>query len=329
MLILTSTEVDTTGASYYGEQALHFVSTRGDAVLVPFDKKGPIYAVDWNPNCSEFCVIYGYMPAKAKIYNVKCEPIFDFGTGQRNLCFYNPHGNILCLAGFGNLRGVMEIWNAKDKKLIAKPQAPDSTFFEWSPDGVHFLTATTSPRLKIDNGYKIWHYTGRVLHHQPYPDGHELYQISWQSVPDGLYKEAALVSVSKPLNTPAKVEAYRPPSARAAGSKGTKLHEEEPAQNMRPKDLTGAALKNKKKRDARGKSTEEQATSAVAHQGISNAPLTENEKKIKNLRKKLRQIEDLKQKQKEGKTLEKNQLEKINSEKDLLLEIRELEIADS
>ena len=38
MLILTSTEVDTTGASYYGEQALHFVSTRGDAVLVPFGK---------------------------------------------------------------------------------------------------------------------------------------------------------------------------------------------------------------------------------------------------------------------------------------------------
>ena len=36
MLILTSTEVDTTGASYYGEQALHFVSIKGDAILVPF-----------------------------------------------------------------------------------------------------------------------------------------------------------------------------------------------------------------------------------------------------------------------------------------------------
>ena len=36
MLILTSTEVDTTGASYYGEQALHFVSVKGDAILVPF-----------------------------------------------------------------------------------------------------------------------------------------------------------------------------------------------------------------------------------------------------------------------------------------------------
>lgn len=38
MLILTSTEVDTTGASYYGEQSLHFINVKGDASLVPFGK---------------------------------------------------------------------------------------------------------------------------------------------------------------------------------------------------------------------------------------------------------------------------------------------------
>ena len=38
MLIMTSTEVDTTGASYYGEQALHFVNVKGDAIQVQFGK---------------------------------------------------------------------------------------------------------------------------------------------------------------------------------------------------------------------------------------------------------------------------------------------------
>lgn len=33
------------------------------------------------------------MPAKATLYNGKCEAIFDFGTGPRNECFYNQHGN--------------------------------------------------------------------------------------------------------------------------------------------------------------------------------------------------------------------------------------------
>jgi len=33
------------------------------------------------------------MPAKATLYNLKCEPVFDFGTGPRNLAFYSPQGN--------------------------------------------------------------------------------------------------------------------------------------------------------------------------------------------------------------------------------------------
>ena len=40
------------------------------------------------------------MPAKAKIFNVKCEPVFDFGTGPRNLCYYNPQGNNILFYSF-------------------------------------------------------------------------------------------------------------------------------------------------------------------------------------------------------------------------------------
>jgi len=37
-LILTSTDVDSTGASYYGKQALHFLSTNGDSYSVALSK---------------------------------------------------------------------------------------------------------------------------------------------------------------------------------------------------------------------------------------------------------------------------------------------------
>ncbi len=33
------------------------------------------------------------MPAKATIFNCKCDPVYDFGTGHRNMAKYNPHGN--------------------------------------------------------------------------------------------------------------------------------------------------------------------------------------------------------------------------------------------
>ena len=46
----------------------------------------------------EFFVVYGFIPAKATIHNLKCDPIFGFGTELWNIAYYNPQGNILCLA---------------------------------------------------------------------------------------------------------------------------------------------------------------------------------------------------------------------------------------
>ena len=99
------------------------------------------------------------MPAKATLFNAKCEAIYDFGTGSRKECFFNPHGNLLCLAGFGNLRGRIEIWNLNTPNRVPSEissfLADDTTYFTWSPDGEHLLTATTAPRLRVSNGLVI------------------------------------------------------------------------------------------------------------------------------------------------------------------------------
>lgn len=56
-------------------------------------KEGPIHAVQWSPKQTEFLVIYGFMPSKATLFNLKCEAVFEFGTKHRNAIYYNPHGN--------------------------------------------------------------------------------------------------------------------------------------------------------------------------------------------------------------------------------------------
>ena len=61
-------------------------------------------------------------------------------------------GNILCLAGFGNLQGNLEFWDLSQKKLISSVSAKDATCFMWAPDGAHALTATLSPRMRVGNG---------------------------------------------------------------------------------------------------------------------------------------------------------------------------------
>ena len=57
------------------------------------DKEGPIHSVCWSPVEDEFCVVYGFMPAKAALFNSKCEVVYDFGSGPRNSIYFNPHGN--------------------------------------------------------------------------------------------------------------------------------------------------------------------------------------------------------------------------------------------
>ncbi|CAI7786762.1 unnamed protein product, partial [Closterium sp. NIES-54] len=45
------------------------------------------------------------MPAKATLFDNRCKPLFDFGSGPRNLVRWSPHSRFICLAGFGNLPG--------------------------------------------------------------------------------------------------------------------------------------------------------------------------------------------------------------------------------
>uniref|UniRef100_A0A3Q1ENX8 Eukaryotic translation initiation factor 2A n=1 Tax=Acanthochromis polyacanthus TaxID=80966 RepID=A0A3Q1ENX8_9TELE len=333
VLVTASTEVDKTGASYYGEQTLHYLAVNGETALVQLAKNGPIYDVAWSPSSSEFCVVYGFMPAKATIFNLKCDPVFDFGTGPRNAAYYR-WVTVLPV-------GLLDVLLSQ----VSKPQAPDTTFFSWCPDGEHVVTATCAPRLRVSNGYKIWHYTGSVLHRFEVASGTELYEVCWQPFPDGSFPERPIKYQAAPseLGTTQAppTQAYRPPALRhLPATASSKLHEDEPPQDLRPglsgeKSLSKTALKNQRKREA--KKAAKQESKPEPEPLSDSAPVTnsqsepssgdpETDKKIKNLKKKLKAIEELKEQQAAGKVLQKNQLEKIQKEEQLLKEMEELQI---
>jgi translation initiation factor 2A len=200
LLLLCSTE--TSQSSYYGDTTLHqMTSASSESQLIQLSKKGPIYSFEWSPLRDEFVVVYGTMPAKATLFNSKSEAIYDFGTGPRNECHYNAHGNILCLAGFGNLSGKIEVWNMNTPNRvplqISTIQADDTTYFEWCPDGEHILTSTTAPRLRVSNGFKIWNFMSDLKYTYKLPPNNELWQVQWQP---GTYKKKA--TVAKKVITP-------------------------------------------------------------------------------------------------------------------------------
>lgn len=180
LLFMTSTDVDKTNKSYYGETNLYLMSSRGDFdCRVALDKEGPIHDFEWSPNSKEFIVIYGYMPAKTVLFSHRVNVIADLGTQPRNFVAFNPQGRLFCIAGFGNLSGTVDIWDRENlgKGRAFTMDASNSSVCQWSPDGLFLLTGTLSPRLRVENGVKIWHCSGTLVHVDMID---ELYQAGWR-----------------------------------------------------------------------------------------------------------------------------------------------------
>jgi translation initiation factor 2A len=189
------------------------------------DKEGPIHDVSWSPKSNSFAVVYGYMPAKTVIFNAKAQTIHTFPLGPRNTLSFSPSGRFVLVAGFGNLAGQMDIYDLeKDYAKICTIEASNASVCEWSPDGRYILTATTSPRLRVDNGIRIWHFSGPLVYND---DLNELYNVCWrprqgpgEALDDSLLSHVPVPHASAlkylgSVKTPSKpAGAYRPPGAR-------------------------------------------------------------------------------------------------------------------
>merc|ERR1712172_24352 len=239
------------------------------------------------------------------------------------------------------------MWDVEKKSMVSTFDAPDSTSTSWCPDGQRFLTTTTAPRLRVGNGYKVWHYSGALQHEKAFGTGDELWEAGWQlrSTAPGFTITKQMAPGIAPSQPAAAKQAYRPPGAR--GTQSTfKLHDDDEApqskQGNKPmesnENLSKSQLKNKKRREAaKNKAKEEQgkennsgapaqafveSNSYVGAKGILSDP--EIEKKIRKLKDKIASIDKIKQAQSEGKQLEKNQIEKLSKEQDLLDELKAL-----
>lgn len=193
-------------------------------MLMSTDKEGPIHDVTWSPSSKEFGVVYGYMPAKTTIFNTRGVAIHSFALGPRNTILFSPNGRLVLVAGFGNLAGQVDIYDlGKGHQKVCTIEASNASVCEWSPDSQYVLTATTSPRLRVDNGVRIWYAGGGLMYNQELL---ELYQVTWRPQSSAAYiNENSLHPVPSPhssaliyldtIKTPSKpAGAYRPPGAR-------------------------------------------------------------------------------------------------------------------
>lgn len=251
LLALASTDVDASNKSYYGETTLYLLGIIGGYdSRIQLDKEGPIHDVTWSPSSREFGVIYGFMPSSTTFFDSRGLSLYTLPPAPKNTILFSPHGKYILVAGFGNLQGTVDIYDRQQKfKKVSTFQAPNTSVCAWSPDGRYILTATTSPRLRVDNGIKIWYGNGKLIYNK---DFKEVFQVTWrpralnlfppiraldedpevhQSVTDLLAKKPVLSSSMSGGSDSKPKGAYRPPHQRgnpaSAGAAPKSLYERE------------------------------------------------------------------------------------------------------
>jgi len=176
-VLLQSFSDDSSNTSYYGESSLYYL----DLLYGKFQKitlaEGPIHDFDWTPDGQNYVVCAGYQPSKTHLYNNASKFLKEICVSKVNTIKISPDSKMLCLAGFGNVNGDIEIYRLSDYKIIGKTKLYCGITLNWSLDSRFLLGAVLSPRVRVDNEYRIFSYNGEEICSEKF--GGEIYECEW------------------------------------------------------------------------------------------------------------------------------------------------------
>ncbi|KJP88971.1 hypothetical protein AK88_01263 [Plasmodium fragile] len=163
VLLNVHTQVDKEKQYYYGLSNLFFIETNKFSEVNIMTDRGQIYDFIWSYNQNKFYVCKGDIPAEIVMYDKCANVAHSFGRHKFNTLKLNCCEKLLLTGGFGNLSGDITVWNTSTKKEVSKTKASCAVICEFFNDGKHFLTATTHPRLRVDNHLKIFTHDGFIV----------------------------------------------------------------------------------------------------------------------------------------------------------------------
>lgn len=171
---------------------------------IPVDSleiKEIIHAFAWEPIGSKFAIIHG------DISNT-CISFFAVNTGQApsllkklekkpfNHLFWCPSGQFIVLANLGVTGGALEFLDTYDFTIMNVCDHYQMSGIEWDPTGRYVVTGVSSLKCKIDCGYYIWSFQGKILRRVT-KEGFA--QFSWRPRPPSLLSSTQQKEIQKNL----------------------------------------------------------------------------------------------------------------------------------
>ena len=352
---------DDKSESYYGSSALYFIrlDESGKSIADGLISE-TVHDKQWSPITDEFVALTGALPAELALFDGRTgAKKVSFGKARKNTLRWNPFGRFFLSGGFGNLPGDADIWDKNKALCLSTTRIPCAVTSAWGPDGRTLLTATTTPRMRVDNGFQLTNYDGSIVAKIPIA---ELYSVVWRPEPAGRFEDSpasprVVQLAKKPEEESPPVQAYRPRIGGAFAEQMRKEKEEEnkrQAKKVAPSSglvVHGVGVvgvdsvvkitksRNERKKQSKAKQTFEDEAgewtqakkNTVRPVAVASPVLIRDEsesdgevdpaKKLRNLKKKLKEIEKLVGKE----DLNESQRAKVASKEVILKEVAWLE----
>ncbi|XP_060560213.1 eukaryotic translation initiation factor 3 subunit B-like [Ruditapes philippinarum] len=198
-------KAEDTGQWKYSGIYFNFELFRIREKQIPVDKveckAENVLAFAWEPTGNKFAFIHGESPRiNVSFYIVrpqgKVDSLKTFERRTANHLFWSPTGQFIVLAGLRNMNGVLEFIDTADMTVMAQTEHFMATDVEWDPTGRYVITGVSWWGHKVDNGYWLWSFQGRLLQKQQLD---RFCQLLWRPRPPTLLPIEEIKEIKKNL----------------------------------------------------------------------------------------------------------------------------------
>lgn len=184
---------------YFNFEIFHMLEKQ-----IPVDSvevKETVHAFSWEPVGSKFAVIHGEAQAlSVSFYGLKAgqTPVMlkKYERKTANHLFWSPTGQFVVLAGLRSMNGCLEFVDTSDFTTMGNGEHFMCTDVEWDPTGRYVITGVSWWGHKVDNGYWIWNFQGKILKRVALT---KFCQLVWRPRPPTLLSKDQLKEVKKNL----------------------------------------------------------------------------------------------------------------------------------
>lgn len=181
---------------YYNFEIFHMREKNVPVDIIEI--KEPIHAFAWEPTGIKFAIIHGEAPnISVSFYGVKTkiELLKTFEKTACNTLFWSPAGQFIVLADL-RTNGNLEFVDTNDFAIMNAPEHYSVSDVEWDPTGRYVVTAVSNWKAKVDAGYWIWTFQGKILKRCNVDD---FCQLLWRPRPPSLLDAEKQKQIKKNL----------------------------------------------------------------------------------------------------------------------------------